>query len=338
MLAVPLRRSFLLTVPLALCACESFDNCPTREDLAPSLAELPEQLSSTGLFSEIDAMHEVIDPGALSYTPGFELWSDGASKRRWLSLPEGGVIDVADPDDWQFPKGTKLWKEFTRDGTRVETRLLFKFGDGESDWAAAAYVWRADGSDADLSPDGASNVLGTAHDVPAADRCMGCHGGRKGRVLGFSAIQLASGSGDDALTLSALFEAGALSAEIGDVAVPGDETERAALGYLHANCGHCHNASRPESDGPRCYDPRKDLDMLLTVARLGSVNVTPTYETVVGSAVEPGDPEGSDLFERVSRRSEGEIGTDQMPPLASERVDAEGVALLRQWISRIEPE
>jgi hypothetical protein len=325
----------LLTV--ILCACESFDNCPTKDDLAPALAELPDQLSSTGLFSELDGEHEEIAPGVLAYTPGFQLWSDGASKRRWLSLPEGGVIDVSDPDDWRFPKGTKLWKEFTRDGTRVETRLLFKFGDGESDWAAAAYVWRLDGSDADFAADGVTDALGTAHDVPAADRCMGCHGGRKGRVLGFSAIQLASSTGDDALALSDLFAAGMISAKIPDATVPGDANERAALGYLHANCGHCHNASRPESDGPRCYDPRKDIDMLLKLSRLGSVHETATYETVVGAVVEPGDPEGSELFELVSRRSEGEFGTDQMPPLASERVDEEGVALLRRWISEIEP-
>jgi hypothetical protein len=294
-----------------LCACQSFDNCPTNEDLAPSLAKLPDRLSETGLFAELDSQHESIAPGIEAYTPAFELWSDGATKRRWLSLPEGASIDTSDPDDWQFPKGTRLWKEFTRDGTRVETRILFKFGEGESDWAAAAYVWREDRSDADLAPDGAEDVLGTAHDVPAANRCMGCHGGRKGRVLGYSAVQL-------------------------DPKLPGNETERAALGYLHANCSHCHNASRPESDGPRCYDPRKDIDMFLKQSRLGSVHETPTYETVVGSAVEPGDPEGSELFELVSRRSDGEPSKDQMPPLASERVDEEGVALLRKWISEMD--
>jgi hypothetical protein len=58
----------------------------------------------------------------------------------------------------------------------------------------------------------------------------------------------------------------------------------------------------------------------------------------VGSKVEPGDPEGSKLFELVSQRSDGEIGTDQMPTLASERVDNEGVALLKKWISEIDPE
>jgi hypothetical protein len=271
----------------------------------------------------------------LAYTPAFELRADGATKRRWISLPEGAVIDVRDPDDWRFPKGTKIWKEFTRDGTRVETRMLLKFGDGVNDWAAAAYVWLADGSDAELEPEGARDALGTAHDVPPADRCMGCHGGRGGRVLGFSAVQLAS-TEEGALLLSQLSAAGALSGDVPDAKLPGSASERAALGYLHANCSHCHNASRPENDGPRCYDPRNELDMSLKVSRLGSVGQTPTYETVVGSAIEPGDPDGSELLQLVSRRSEGEAGKDQMPPLASERVDEQGVALLRKWIAEIE--
>ena len=42
-----------------------------------------------------------------------ELWSDGAKKQRWIQLPPGEKIDVADLDNWQFPKGTKLWKQFT---------------------------------------------------------------------------------------------------------------------------------------------------------------------------------------------------------------------------------
>ena len=43
------------------------------------------------------------------------------------------------------------------------------------------------------------------------------------------------------------------------VVVPGDALDQEALGYLHANCSHCHNQDRPESDGARCYDPRNDF-------------------------------------------------------------------------------
>lgn len=330
-----MRRLALGCFLVLLLGCERFDSCPTTADLAPLLSKLPGRLSETGLYTALDAEHETLAAGVLAYRPGFELWSDGATKRRWVLLPDGGVVDVSDADDWRFPTGTKLWKEFSRDGARVETRLLFKFGDGEADWAAAAYVWRADGSDADLAPDGATNARGTPHDVPAANRCMGCHGGRKSRVLGFSAVQLGSATGDGALSLSDLSASGKLSKAITAPVVPGNDAERAALGYLHANCSHCHNGVRPESDGPRCYDPRRDIDMLLSVSRLGSVAETPAYETLVGGVVEPGDPDDSKLFELVSSRSEGAPGKDQMPPLATESIDKEGVAILRAWIQAL---
>lgn len=31
-------------------------------------------------------------------------------KQRWISLPEGEVIDNSDPNEWIFPIGTKVWK------------------------------------------------------------------------------------------------------------------------------------------------------------------------------------------------------------------------------------
>ena len=45
-------------------------------------------------------------------------------KRRWISLPPGSAIDASDPDAWAFPVGTRLWKEFSFGGQRVETRYM----------------------------------------------------------------------------------------------------------------------------------------------------------------------------------------------------------------------
>lgn len=73
-----------------------------------------------------------------------------ADKRRWLRLPAGTAIDASDPDAWQFPPGTRLWKEFAHAGRRVETRYIERRADGR--WRYAAYVRSADGSDATLAP------------------------------------------------------------------------------------------------------------------------------------------------------------------------------------------
>ena len=80
------------------------------------LSAVPARLTETGLYADLRA--DALAPGVLPYRPQFELWSDGASKRRWISLPPGTRIDTSDMDSWQFPEGTKLWKEFSRDNVR----------------------------------------------------------------------------------------------------------------------------------------------------------------------------------------------------------------------------
>src|SRR5687768_2174017 len=101
----------------------------------------PPTLVDTGLCT--DAACTQIAPGIVPYTPRWELYSDGATKKRWIYLPPGTKIDTSDMDFWQFPVGTKLWKEFTRDGVRVETRLVMRIGAGNTsqDWFYVAYVW-----------------------------------------------------------------------------------------------------------------------------------------------------------------------------------------------------
>ena len=57
----------------------------------------------------------------MAFTPTWRLWTDGAVKRRWVSLPPGGTIDTSDPDRWVFPVGTRFFKEFAApDGTLLE--------------------------------------------------------------------------------------------------------------------------------------------------------------------------------------------------------------------------
>lgn len=285
---------------------------------------LPNKLSETGLYDDIAS--ETLAEGVQPYHPEFALWSDGADKRRFVHLPDGRQIDSSDMDDWLFPEGTKFWKEFTRDGTRVETRLLQKIGPGEADWLGVAYVWNDAGDDAIASWDGEDDARATPHDVPAADRCPGCHSGRKSRVLGFSAVQLSHAPSDGTLNLASLSAAGVLSRPPERTfAPPGDATDRAALGYLHANCSHCHNQARPDLSGPRCFDPENDLEFRLLVDALKSVSHAPA----VSSAVRHADRRRQ-ILERMASRERSE----QMPPLATERVDERGLTRMRMWLDR----
>lgn len=313
----------LLALALSLMGCRSaFDVC--AEVTAQSLGALPAHLSETGLY--VDTA-ETLGPNVLAYTPSFTLWTDGAEKRRWVALPAGATIDNSDPDNWRFPVGTKFWKEFSRDGVRVETRVLLKTGEADEAWVGASYVWRE--GDADLSLEGAPNARGTEHDVPAADRCFGCHGGRKSRVLGFSSVQLDNGG------VPALSELGAmlLVKPQQSFRVPGNPVEHAALGYLYANCSHCHNQDRPEAE-PRCFDPDNSLDFSLNANSLtGDVTKTAVYSSVVGQQIRAGKPDQGRVMELISRRESAGIWPNQMPPLGTDVVDTKGIETIREWIS-----
>src|SRR6188472_1678937 len=88
--------------------CQPYRKCDPVRDAA--VGELPVRLSLTGLHAP--GFAESMAPDVRSFRPRFELWSDGASKRRWVWLPPGTRIDTSDMDSWQFPVGTKFWKEF----------------------------------------------------------------------------------------------------------------------------------------------------------------------------------------------------------------------------------
>jgi hypothetical protein len=297
---------------------------------AARLARLPDRLSQTGLFAEGEGRQIASD--ARPYTPAFELWSDGASKRRWIHLPAGTRIDSSDMNAWQFPQGTRLWKEFTRNGVRVETRLYAKVGPAPEDWAAAAYVWAPDQREASLTPGGAMNALGTEHDVPGASHCPACHDGTASRILGFSAVQLDHPAPAGQLDLDDLIADGMLTAPppAKRPAIPGDDKERATLGWLHANCGTCHNPARPARPEPRCYDPQSRVDLSLRAGALDRPRDVGVYRTAINFFyIRPGRAAESPLFIRLSSRHPEGWG---MPPLASERIDPVAVEQVRAWI------
>src|SRR5690606_11039614 len=83
-------------------ACDEFVLPPDCS--IPDGAVLPGELRCTGLYSDWEA--RTLRCGVTAYAPGYELWSDGAEKQRYVWLPPGATIDVSDPDDWDYPVGT----------------------------------------------------------------------------------------------------------------------------------------------------------------------------------------------------------------------------------------
>ncbi|MBA3394027.1 MAG: hypothetical protein H0T89_15370 [Deltaproteobacteria bacterium] len=307
----------LVLCVLATAACSG----PTTPDADAfvSPTALPARLSGTGLYRNVATKEIASDH--VEFMPAHELWSDAATKRRWVHLPAGAQIDSRDLDHWLFPVGTKWFKEFVRADRRLETRLIWRVadtGDREVDTLFGAYVWDDVEADAHLRVDGARDVRGTDHDVPDADTCWKCHVGEPGRALGFSAVQLRDVS---QLSLSSPPPAGT---QLG--------APNAALGYLHANCGHCHN--------PNGGAWASSNVVLRLAADETAATSTAIYQTNVGAPlthwlgfgythrIVAGEPDASAVVYRTAQRA----SNVQMPPIATEHPDSDGVAVLRAWV------
>jgi hypothetical protein len=179
-------------------------------------------------------------------------------------------------------------------------------------------------------------VRGTQHDVPARADCWRCHIGEPGHILGFSAVQLAA---DAELSPAHLVERGLLSdAPARPIGLPsGTDAGPAARaqGWLHANCGHCHNdngnAWSQTSMVLRLYVDEHDPDR--TRLAQSTVGVPLEYFHAPGLTlrIAPGDPPHSAIFFRDSSRG----SADQMPPLATEVVDPDGLARVQSWIESL---
>jgi hypothetical protein len=305
---------------------------------------MPNDLACTGLYS--DWATKTIAPDAVAYTPGLVFWSDGAVKTRWLYLPPGSKIDTSDMDNWVFPVGTKVWKQFALAGQIVETRLISK---DDSGWNYLDYRWSADQSTATLFEDGETNVNGTTYEIPSPLVCAQCHGGRADAVLGIDLLGLGV-PGAQGITLASLAAQGTFTTPppATSVTVPEDATKKAAaaLGWLHVNCGSsCHN--------PLGRATATQLYMKLLAGELypadggtARVDALDTYTTAVnvtgkvmpGGAtlmrIAPGDAAHS-LVPLMALSRDGDGGLLPMPPLVSHIPDTTGEAAVSAWISAL---
>ena len=291
--------------------------------------KLPAQLQDTGL----QARAELVE-----FAPQYPLWTDGAAKRRWMRLPPGKAIDASKPDGWSFPRGTKFWKEFSFGGRKVETRYIEHGRDGK--WRFGSYLWNEAGTEATLAPyRGADVTVAQApqgrYTIPSRGDCIACHGSTTVPVLGASALQLSS-------ELRSLVARGlvrgvpeAMLEQPPQVAAS-TAVERAALGYLHGNCAHCHNTSAwrvplPLTLAQSAANPAASRDDVLRATLHAESRWRPAGGPALATVVEPGAPDASVLAHRMQSRNP----RVQMPPLGTSVPDEEGIALVRRWIAAL---
>ncbi len=236
---------------------------------------LPQLLSQTGAFSQLQPLTPIA--GLMPYEVTQPLWSDGASKSRWIALANDGTFDQASErvtfdaiEPWKFPAGTVLVKHFeiptseVNPGStiRLETRFLvipdtgFAYG--------LTYRWNDAGTDATLLTSSETRTLQIETSTgqrtqtwtfPGRVDCDHCHTTAAGYVLGFNAWQLnrvfdyPNASPDNQLTR--LRSVGVFDNPYPEGAEPsfahavsindgGAPIESRLKSYMAANCGHCH--------------------------------------------------------------------------------------------------
>ena len=317
-----------------------------------SSPDAPRRLSDTGLYLPGTL---TVDPLNRPFAPQYPLWSDGMRKSRWIRLPAGTPIDAREADNWVFPVGTRFWKEFERDGRKVETRMLWR--SSVDRWSYATYVWNDAQTDAMLAPDeGVPGIVeiasGKRHSIPSRTDCLACHENGGMPVLGFTALQLSSDRDPGApnaeplqpgmLTVQTLMDEELLSPAHPELAarpprIPGDPRTRAALGYLTANCGHCHNDRStvatvrfPLRMPPyaSAEEVGRAIDALL--ARTTKWDL-PHSQPGTTALVSAGAPDLSALLVRMRSRRP----SSQMPPLGTVLPDQQALDLLSSWITGV---
>ena len=309
----------------------------------------PALLSQTGLYagegtSRIDALNR-------PFSPQYPLWTDGATKRRWVRLPAGSAIDATKVSRWEFPIGTKFWKEFSFDGRKVETRMLWRVSADR--WGFATYAWNDAQTDAALVPDtgipGAVEVApGKRHTIPAVADCRSCHDSARTEILGFDALNLSDDRDPNAphaepltremITLKTLMTEHLIYPKRPElvetpprIAASSPEA-RAALGYLSTNCGSCH--SRDSSIASLGLILKHSVEetsectaaLMTTAGKRGHWVVPEAPEE--SRLINPGRPESSAIVRRMKSRRP----SSQMPPLGTVVVDKQGLDLVASWI------
>lgn len=344
----------------------TLSGCGAKPGAQPiSSSEPPTKLSELGLFVG-DGRTQEPAPGVIPYDLNTPLFSDYASKYRFVKLPAGTKAKYSESSAFDFPVGTLIAKTFAyphdmRDPTKgerlLETRILLHSEEG---WVGLPYIWNDEQTEATLEVAGGILPVSWVHSngeerkldylIPNANQCKGCHKsesdklqpiGPKARHLNRDFIYHEAGKELTENQLAHWTRVGALEGAPDPAAAPrlavwndpstGTLDERARA-WLEVNCAHCHN--------PGGHARNSGLDLLASQTNPFQFGI---FKAPVAAGrgsggfrydIVPGDPDHSVLLFRIAS-TDPEI---MMPELGKRLVHEEGVALIREWIASLKPE
>ena len=325
-------------------------------------SRVPVLLSGTGLYASMAPGARQVTDGIIPFEVNSPLWSDGAHKERYVSVPAGAKIVPTDTDKYVFPDRTVMVKNFLIDtvygdpktSIHIETRFLIyrKPATSPGEWYGLSYRWRRDQTDAELvaaqGQDFIHNVVqdgkprGKRWRYPSRYDCAECHKGRGS--LGFITPQLNRPSAGNASVnqLKDLLDKGILSANpvagksngnafrwVG-LGAKGVTLEQRARSYLASNCSQCHG-------NDQFMGPTHDFDYLTTARKFRySDDSLGGYVGKPGTnypyLLDPGFPDSSEILGKMTTRF-GFAGGGflQMPPLGTFQIDTAALQTIKKW-------
>jgi uncharacterized repeat protein (TIGR03806 family) len=347
----------LLTALYISCSDQDDEYIPVSP-VTVDLTLVPYPKLSDYKFFEGDLKDHVPSLNVIPYEPASSLFTDYASKKRFIWMPVGvHATYTADGKILEFPVGTALIKTFyyttIQPGNTtkiIETRLMIRKEDG---WKFYEYLWNDEQTEANLvtgtdftngsfktitfaKPSG--EIVTTDYRIPSDAECFACHKineiatpiGPKPQNLNHNYLYGTTSKN----ILAKLVEQGYLDSypanitsaiDYHDITQPLDLRLRS---YLDANCAHCHQ------DEARCYYRpirlpfgQTNVDSNIGICLLADEPINPTLQKVIA----PGNYNKSVMHYRLSTNDESE----RMPLLGRTIVHDEGVELLRQYISSL---
>ncbi len=300
---------------------------------------IPNLLSESGCVDPVDITQPYA--GLIPYDLNARFWSDGADKTRFLGLPNGTTISIDSQDDWQFPLGTVIVKNFLLNNNLVETRHLMRHPDGV--WAGYTYEWDTQQTEAMRVTGGKTvNIANQNWIFPSEAQCDQCHSSAAGHALGPETAQLnkdftypSTGRTDNQLeTLDHVMMFASPLAGTPDtlpaLADPMDtnaDLDDRARAYLHTNCAGCHRplGGTPVDIDLRYYTALQDTGTCDAIPQAGMLGIQDAR------IIAPEDAARSTLVARTNRRGDFVA----MPPVGSNVIDTDGVALLTEWVNEL---
>lgn len=347
----------LFTIIQFSCSDSDDDYVPVSP-VTVDLTLVPYQKLSDYKFFEGPLKDQKPALNVIPYAPISSLFTDYASKKRFIWLPNGVMADyVADDKILDLPVGAALIKTFyyttiqPNNTTKIiETRLMIRKADG---WKFYEYIWNEDQTDAELlsgpdflngtfktitfkKPNG--ETVTTDYRIPSDAECLACHKinevptpiGIKPQLLNYTYNY----GNQNRNILRKLVDQGYLDTYPTNIATAVDyrDTTKSldlrARSYLDINCAHCHQ------DDARCsYRPIRlgfglsNIDSNIGICLDADEPLSPSLLKIIT----PGNFNKSVLHYRINSNDE----SIRMPMFGRTMVHEEGVALIRDYISSL---